>query len=84
MTAERSRYLAFMLRFWQVDSDGAPVWRASLENPHTGERRGFASMEALFEFLRASLASSNPHVVQTQDLAVPEPCAGSGDIRQRQ
>ena len=28
-------------------------WRASLQDAHTGERQGFASLEALFEFLRA-------------------------------
>src|SRR3712207_8354275 len=29
------------------------VWRYSLENPHTGERRGFPSIDALLTFLRA-------------------------------
>jgi hypothetical protein len=28
------------------------VWRASLENPHTGQRIGFAVLEGLFEFVR--------------------------------
>lgn len=27
------------------------VWRASLENPHTGERQGFANLTDLFIFL---------------------------------
>ena len=51
-------YLSFLLRLWQVDGDdkqagtGATIWRASIENPLTGERRGFASLDALFDFLR--------------------------------
>lgn len=30
-------------------------WRASLTDPHTGRRHGFASLEELFEFLRAEI-----------------------------
>jgi hypothetical protein len=51
MTNEEDRYLAYMLRLWQTD-DGDPAWRASLESPHTGERRGFTDLKALFEFLK--------------------------------
>jgi hypothetical protein len=52
MTTQEPRYLAFMLRLWQVRDNGEMVWRASLEDPHTGERRGFASLEMLVAFLR--------------------------------
>ena len=51
MTTEQPRYLAYMLRLWQVSSDGEPIWRTTLESPHTGERHGFANLELLFEFL---------------------------------
>jgi hypothetical protein len=30
----------------------------SLENPHTHERQGFASLEALFDFLREQIGMS--------------------------
>jgi hypothetical protein len=41
-----------MLRLWQAGSrDGKEIWRASLENPHTGERLAFGGVEALFAFL---------------------------------
>ena len=46
-----SRYLAYMLRLWRVETEDGPAWRASLESPHTGERAGFASLGALFAFL---------------------------------
>ena len=52
MSIEQQHYLAYMLRLWQVSSDGEPVWRTSLESPHTGERKGFASLDDLFDFLR--------------------------------
>jgi hypothetical protein len=51
MPTESRRYLAYMLRLWQVGGEGELAWRASLESPHTGERHGFASLEALFAFL---------------------------------
>jgi len=45
-------YLSYMLRLWQAGSrSGKPVWRASLENPHTGERLAFDGVEALVAFL---------------------------------
>jgi hypothetical protein len=36
---------------WLATEQGRLVWRASLENPHTGERLGFATLERLFAFL---------------------------------
>jgi hypothetical protein len=51
MMGEQPGYLAYMLRMWRVEAEDGPVWRASVESPHTGERRGFASLEVLFVFL---------------------------------
>ena len=48
---EQPGYLAYMLRMWRVDTGRGHVWHASLESPHTGERVGFGSLEALFAFL---------------------------------
>ena len=45
-------YIAYLLRLWQVKQAGELVWRASLENPHTGEQQGFADIESLFTHLR--------------------------------
>lgn len=67
MIHEPHRYMAYMLRLWQVDSDQGLSWRASLENPHTGERRGFASLEALFKFLEEQ--------TQAEELAMMVPPA---------
>ncbi|MCB0174956.1 MAG: hypothetical protein KDJ97_30895 [Anaerolineae bacterium] len=47
-------YHAYLLRFWgeriHIPED-AVVWRFSLEDPHTGERRGFANLQQLLAFL---------------------------------
>ncbi len=46
-------YVSYLLRLWRFGEDDAKVWRASLENPMTGERQGFASLGDLFTFLEA-------------------------------
>ena len=48
---ESRGYLAYMLRLWQVGED-AEVWRAAVENAHTGARHGFANLDDLFVFLK--------------------------------
>ncbi len=53
MIEEKEQYYSFLLRLWRVGNGGEPVWRASLEHPHTGERPGFASLGALFDYLEA-------------------------------
>lgn len=51
MGKERSDYISYLLRVWRSNGNET-AWRASLQNPHTGERIGFASLEELFDFLR--------------------------------
>jgi hypothetical protein len=47
----KQRRLSYLLRLWPAEHEGQTVWRASLENPHTGEQLGFATLERLFAFL---------------------------------
>jgi hypothetical protein len=49
----RRDYLSYLLRVWRVEVKERTIWRASLECPHTGERLGFAGLEALCRHLRA-------------------------------
>ena len=44
-------YLSYLLRVWRSGPRPLGGWRASLENPHTAERFGFASLEDLFAFV---------------------------------
>ena len=51
MRDRKRPYLAYLVRLWQVWDKGQTGWRASVENAHTGERQGFASLADLFTFL---------------------------------
>lgn len=55
MGIREHRYLSYLLRLWQVKRNGEVIWRASLDNPHTGERRGFQSLAALMDFLSTQI-----------------------------
>lgn len=44
-------YCAFLLRLWR--EEGETHWRASLENPITGEKQGFANLNRLVKHLVA-------------------------------
>jgi hypothetical protein len=60
MAKQQQGYLSYLLRLWQTSSDGEHIWRASLETPGSGERRGFASLRELFDFLEAQTAIQGP------------------------
>jgi hypothetical protein len=47
--------MAFLLRLWCVKDEDGIVWRASLEDAHTGERRGFADVQLLYVFLEKQI-----------------------------
>jgi len=57
-TREQPDYISFMLRLYRADDDGKPVWRMSLEPSLAGERRGFASLDDLVEFLRQQMGTT--------------------------
>lgn len=54
MGLPESHYQAYLLRLWMVEDEDISVWRATLENAHTGERRGFSSLEALYDYLNST------------------------------
>ena len=50
---------SFILRLWQIQGEevlGAHaekwLWRASLDDPQTGDRVGFTNLETLFDYIR--------------------------------
>ncbi len=47
------RFQVFLLRCWEERGEHpeSGVWRFSVQDPDTGSRRGFASLEALVAFL---------------------------------
>lgn len=44
-----SEYFAYLLRLWREEHTVG--WRATLQNPHTGERHSFADLPSLLAFL---------------------------------
>jgi hypothetical protein len=52
------QYRVYMLRFWQEGSqaEASVAWRFSLEDPHTGERFGFADCDGLYAFLNEEIS----------------------------
>jgi hypothetical protein len=48
----RAPYHAFLLKLWPIVSQEQILWRVVLENPYTGQRKGFRDLEAFEHFLR--------------------------------
>ena len=56
------RYHNFILSIWGEGGpypDSPPVWRCSLEDPHTGKRLGFKNLAELTLFLNQWLAATS-------------------------
>jgi hypothetical protein len=62
MGKQQPSYISYLLRIWRANGEGEAAWRASLEDPRTGERIGFASLEKLFAFLRQQAGVSPTQV----------------------
>lgn len=58
--ADDPNYFAFLLRLWNEKKAGSGAWRASLEDPHSGERKGFANLKDLYEYLVSRTKSKHP------------------------
>ena len=66
MSETQPTYYSYLMRLWRDDGSdshhpagvpthqtgGSAVWRASVESARTGKRQSFASLDALFAFLR--------------------------------
>jgi len=65
MTDQSPHYMAFLLRLWRVDEVDGVQWRASLEEPNTGERRGFADIDRLCAFLEEQCRGSASQLTET-------------------
>ncbi len=57
-------YRSYMLRLWAVQQPDGKSWYASLQDPHTGERIGFAYLEELFAFLMDQTTGSDSRTNQ--------------------
>ena len=48
---EDKTYFSYLMRMWRITRGDELVWMASLDDPHTGKRHSFTSLESLFAFL---------------------------------
>lgn len=67
MQGEQRRYISYLLRLWQIKSEGELVWRVSLENPITHKRQGFGSLEELCDFLAQEIGHGTQDKVSSLD-----------------
>lgn len=51
-------YHAYLLRLWREDGEN---WRVSLQLSRTGERFGFADLQAAVQFVEQNLRQGEPH-----------------------
>ncbi|OGO42302.1 MAG: hypothetical protein A2W36_00235 [Chloroflexi bacterium RBG_16_58_14] len=63
----RNGYLAYLVRLWQVNQNGDLTWRAYLEDAHSGESRGFTSLDGLFGFLRQRVVEYSNEAEEQHD-----------------
>jgi hypothetical protein len=66
ISAKPPRYRSYLLTFWEErrHDPALPVkWRFALEDPHTGDRRGFGSLEALTAALHHEMAGTDTREV---------------------
>jgi len=49
------RYQSYLLRCWEERDADLTLWRFSLEDPRTGQRRGFANLTELVIALHMEL-----------------------------
>jgi hypothetical protein len=59
MSETLQEYQAYLVRIWPVMNGEGVIWRASITNAHTSESRGFASLDELFDYLRAQTYQEN-------------------------
>lgn len=63
-------YCAYLLRCWAEHSaqhDHPLIWRFSVQDPHTGKQRGFASFDLLVEFLLQELHNASLDTTSEQN-----------------
>lgn len=59
---------AFWLKCWRsaAAGDAVDVWRFSLEDPRTGQRVGFASLEEMVAHVKSTLREKNVREEDTE------------------
>jgi hypothetical protein len=77
---EVSGYYSYLLRLWREKGSASIQWRASLQDPHSGERVGFAHLNELVAFLREQIGLPPPAegLVKGERTAKKDSTSGEG------
>ena len=59
-SGEISGYVSYILRLWREKGRASTWWRASLQDPLSGQRVGFAHLDELVAFLREQTGPAPP------------------------
>jgi hypothetical protein len=59
-SGEKSGYVSYLLRLWRERGGQTTWWRASLQDPLSGRRVGFAHLDELVAFLRERTGPAPP------------------------
>ena len=59
MSSKPTAYRSYLLRLWLIHAGPQQTWRAALEDPRTGERMAFATLERLYLFLADQAAGDD-------------------------
>lgn len=81
MSDESDCYQTYLLRLWRAQCQGSWQWHASLENPSTGERHAFATLDELCSFLQSGhlvYQGALEAIITSRESEVP-PVADLGD-----
>ena len=65
-------YLSYLLRLWRERGSASIHWRASLQDPHSGQRMGFAHLDELVAFLREQTGLASRAEDLAKDESAPE------------
>jgi hypothetical protein len=69
---DKKKYQSFLLRLWMEDINEERVWRISIENPFSGERRGFATLKDLCSYLKKMMTENKNNSENKSDRQIHE------------
>jgi len=70
----RQLYKSYLIRLWPACHADQMVWRASLEDPHTGQRVGFSDLDQLIDYLKDQISVAVQEYQSAPD--VPDAACG--------
>ena len=69
---EAPGYHSYLLRLWRETGSASTRWRASLQDPLSGHRVGFAHLDELVAFLQERTGLAPPAGSLIEDQSTPE------------